>query len=266
MPEIAINDRKLHYLQMGTGPEWLIAFHGYGNDATIFVDLGAALGERYTILSFDLPFHGNSNQWPDDAVFSKEDLVTLLKNIQALTGAEKFSLMGYSMGGRVCLCVVELVPEMVKQVLLIAPDGLVFNSFYYFVTHSASGRYLFRKFLTSQNIYAPVMNGLHKIRLLDISRYRFVMHYLESEQSRHMLLRVWPAMRMLIPDHKKVKEHIRRNNIPVPVFMGKFDRVIPVKFAVKFSKGLPTVHLHVLTKGHKLLDGRSTAEIAASLL
>jgi len=266
MPEITINGRKLHYLQTGSGPEWLVAFHGYGNDAAIFDELAAALGHRYTILSFDLPFHGNSNEWPDDIVFSKNDLVTLIENIQTMTGAETLSFMGYSMGGRVCLCVIELLPEIVKQVLLIAPDGLVFNFFYYFVTRLSLGRYLFRKFLTSRTIYKPVVNGLHKMRLLDVSRYRFVMHYLESEWSRSMLLRVWPAMRMLLPDHKKVKAHIRNRNIPVSIFMGKFDRVIPVKLARKFSEGLPTVHLHVLAKGHKLLDGRSTAEIAAPLL
>lgn len=266
MPEIAINGQKLYYQQTGSGPEWLVAFHGYGNDASIFDDLAAALAHRYTILSFDLPFHGNSNQWPDDMVFSKNDLVTLITAIRNMTGAESLSFMGYSMGGRVCLCIMELIPEMVQQVLLVAPDGLVFNFFYYFVTHLSLGRYLFRKFLTSQTIYRPVVTGLHKMRLLDISRYRFVMHYLESESSRNMLLKVWPAMRLLLPDQKKVKEHIRRYHIPVSIFMGKFDRVIPVKLATKFSKGLPTVHLHVLPKGHKLLDGRSTAEIAASLL
>ncbi|PZF74280.1 alpha/beta fold hydrolase [Taibaiella soli] len=266
MPEISFNNRKLHYLQMGSGPEWLIAFHGYGNNASIFKDLAAELGERYTVLSFDLPFHGGSSGWPDDSAFLKDDLVALMKSIQALTGAESFSLMGYSMGGRVCLCVAELMPEIIKQILLIAPDGLVFNSFYYFVTHVAAGRYLFRKFLTSQSIYAPVINGLRKLHLLDISRYRFVMHYLESEQSRHMLLKVWPAMRMLIPDHKKLKENISRDSIPIHIFMGQFDRVIPVKLARQFSKDLPTVHLHVLAKGHKLLDGRSNTEIASVLL
>ena len=44
---------------------------------------------------------------------------------------DKVALAGYSMGGRVCLTITELLPELIDRVLLIASDGLVFNPLYF---------------------------------------------------------------------------------------------------------------------------------------
>src|ERR1043165_7989118 len=120
---IEAGKEKLHYLEMGSGKKILLAFHGYANDAAIFRSFEQYLGHEYTILSFDLLHHGKST-WTDDVILSKQDLASLITEVRDIYTAEKISLLGYSMGGRVCLTVMELFPASVEKLVLIAADGL----------------------------------------------------------------------------------------------------------------------------------------------
>src|SRR5205809_920321 len=74
---ISMGNEKLHYLQSGIGKRVLLAFHGYSNNASIFHPFEPHLARQYTILSFDLPHHGNS-KWAENVPLTKNDLVTLM--------------------------------------------------------------------------------------------------------------------------------------------------------------------------------------------
>ncbi len=256
----------LHYLEMGSGSCLLLAFHGYANDAGLLTCFGPLLGKEYTLLSFDLPHHGKSLGWPDDKLFLKEELAAMVLEICTVYRKEKLSLMGYSLGGRVCLDIIELLPERVEKVLLIAPDGLRPNPFYYFLTRTGIGNRLFRNFKDNPKRYLGFVNRLRAWKLLDASRYKFVMHYMETNASRDFLYKVWPAMSALLPDRSRVKQNIRTNRLSLDIFMGAYDRVIPVKYAQHFMKGLPEARLHVVEKGHKLFDADTLTQMAACLL
>jgi pimeloyl-ACP methyl ester carboxylesterase len=256
----------LHYIETGSGSRLLLAFHGYGNDAGLLTCFMPLLGKEYTILSFDLPHHGKSTGWPVGKRFLKEELAALVTSVCSTYKKEKVSLVGYSMGGRVCLNIVELLPEKTDRVLLIAPDGLHANPFYYFLTRTAVGNRMFRNFRDNPRRYLGFVNRLKAWNLLDPSRYKFVMHYMETAASRNFLYAVWPAMGDLLPDRKKIKQHIRSYHLPVDIFMGAYDRVIPVKYAQQFMKGLPEARLHVVEKGHRLFDADTLTQMANCLL
>ncbi len=263
---ISAGDQRLHYLKYGDGPSLLLAFHGYGEDARSFRMTAPLLEPQYTLISVNLPHHGGSH-WPDHVALEKETLRAFVAGLLQQTGREKTSLIGYSIGGRVCLNIMELMPECIERVVLVAPDGLALNRLYYFATHTAAGRYLFRHFLRGGKKYNSIINGLYNFNLIDPSRYKFAMRYLDNEDQRQLLLHVWPAMRMLLPDIRIVKEHIRRYHIPVDIFMGRYDHVIPLKQARRFVKGMPAhVRLHVLEKGHVMLDSDSVQKMADCLL
>ena len=76
---IDLGGNTIHYLKTGTGSKLLIAFHGYGLDAFTFQPLMPLLQNQYTILSIDLPHHGNT-VWRD-ALFTKHLLVKLITKI-----------------------------------------------------------------------------------------------------------------------------------------------------------------------------------------
>jgi len=256
---------KLHCLRTGNGKKLLLALHGYGNDASLYDCLEARLGEEYTIVSLDMPYHGGS-KWPDRKVWTIEELKDLVKLLLQEYGIDKLSLIGYSMGGRVCLKIAELMPEYVERVVLLASDGLTFNSFYYFVTHTTLGRGVFDSFLKSPQKYMSVVNFARRRSWLDESRYKFASRYLNTEESRKFLNNVWPAMRHILPDYEKLSEVVAHHCIPIFIFMGKHDRVIPPKLAHKFNKKVSTAKVHVLDKGHRLLDDDTLPQICNCLL
>ncbi len=262
---IELVNGKLHCLRIGTGKRVLLAFHGYGNTAAVFSPFQRYLEKDFTILSIDLPHHGRS-VWGDDKLLHKVDLSKLVEYVMNNLQVEKISILGYSMGGRVCMGIIELMPESIEQVVLLASDGLVFNPFYYFATRTMIGRSLFRNFLKNNGPYMALIEWLKRRKLIEESRYKFGMRYIGTEEDRSFLGRAWPAMSMIIPGNRKLKTLINQYNIPVCIFMGEYDRVIPVQHAKKFQQGLISVKLHVLDKGHRVFDADTIPQISNSLI
>ncbi len=262
---ISAGEQKLHYYKYGKGEAVLMAFHGYGDTAKIFSLLEPIIGKAYTILAFSLPHHAHT-EWPKETPFTKKQLRVLIKNTLKEFNVSSVSLIGYSMGGRVCLTALESVPKYIQQVVLLASDGLVFNSFYHFVTQNIFGKRIFRSFLRDPKPYEPIISFARRSNIVNQSKYKFATKYLDSEEERKFLLQVWPAMRLLIPDHNILNKNVREHNIPVDVFMGKYDRVIPLSHAYKLHKKIPSINIHVLEKGHRILDNTTAPKIASVLL
>ena len=262
---ISLGNESLHYMITGAGKKLLLAFHGYNNTAGIFLPFAEYLGKEYTLLCIDLPHHGKSD-WPDSKQFETAELKKLVHIFMAEYEVSKVSLLGYSMGGRVCLKILELLPEQIDKVLLIAPDGLAFNPFYYFVTRTFIGRSMFRRFLGNPQKYMHLLEWTRKKNLLDEARYRFAMQYLHTQEARDFLLKVWPGMSQLVPDGAQLRKAIKKHGVPMFIFMGNYDKVIPVSQAQKFCRQLETVQLHILEKGHRVFDSDTLPVMAQCLL
>ena len=79
---IELDALRLHYLKIGAGAKLLVAFHGYGNDASLFTHFDKHLGAEYTLYSFDLPHHGKS-ECDDSRILEKQDMIKLLNSLKA---------------------------------------------------------------------------------------------------------------------------------------------------------------------------------------
>lgn len=262
---IPVGNKKLHYLRSGSGNKVLLAFHGYGNNANLLLSIAEPLQAQHTLISVDLPHHGNS-EWPDTEYLEPAALPKIVTHIQQTFKVEKISLLGYSMGGRVCLKIAEMVPQYIDTIVLLASDGLQFNSFYYFVTRTTPGKYLFNRFLTNPARYTGMIEWARKRNWIDASRYKFAMQYLKAEQDRQFLLKVWPCMAHILPDYKKLKRALNEHKISVHIIMGMHDRVIPVALAKQFKRDTETVTLHIVDKGHRVLDSDTIPLVAQCLL
>lgn len=258
---IPAGSEQLHYISFGNGHKILLAFHGYSNNATLFASFARYLPE-YTVISVDLPHHGQC-KWPEKTKFTTTDLQSVVHYVMDEFSVDKFSLLGYSLGGRVCLKIAELLPQNTEKVVLMAPDGLVFNRLYNFVTANVVGKQLFNSFLKEPSKYMRIIDYAKGRGWISEARYKFAMQYLDNESSRHFLLRVWPCMSLIVPDMPKLRKSILDFNITIDVFMGRYDKVIPPEQGHSFKKGLDTVHLHILDKGHRLFDADSIPQITA---
>jgi pimeloyl-ACP methyl ester carboxylesterase len=138
--------------------------------------------------------------------------------------------------------------------------------YYYFFTHTFIGKMVFRHMLERPERYLKIVDWLKEKKRIDASRHRFAMQYLQTEHSRKFLLLVWPAMSALMPNYTKLRAAIRQYRIPVAIFMGAYDKIIPVSLAHRFKSGLDSVTVHVLQKGHRVFDNENTGDIAKHLL
>ncbi len=261
---IPLGNEQLHYLRSGTGKRLLLAFHGYGNDAGIFKPIEEYLASEFTILSFDLPHHGGS-VW-SNAPLTRKDLAQLVDKVKKEYNVEKVSLLGYSIGGRVCLTIIEMLPEDVDHATLLATDGLVQNHYYSFFTNTNLGKKMFADMLEKPARYFKVMDWFKKLHLVHPSRYKFAMHSLGTPEARSLLLKVWPAMSRLIPSPSRLRGVIAKHRIPITLFMGANDKIMPPALGAKFKAGLHTVQLYILNRGHIIFDHENAEEIAKSLL
>jgi pimeloyl-ACP methyl ester carboxylesterase len=265
MPHIAIGTQKLHYLQFGTGSNILLAFHGYGEHAGTFSVFEPHLGNAYTILSFDIPFHGLT-QWQGSEPLTEDALTQLALQVMQQFGVAKVSLMGYSIGGRVCLSMVHAIPQSIHRVLLMASDGLVINRYYWFFNRVAVGRFLFTRFLNSGSLAFRVAALCRRLRLIREGQFRLAQSVLQTPERRLQLLHAWPCLRFLVTPPAVLKEVINKHQLPVHIFMGATDRILPPSLGKQFAAGVPTVHLQVVARGHRIFDAANAAQLAAPLL
>ena len=256
---------KIHYLKAGDGSKLLVAIHGYGNDASMFLPLRAFLNEEYTLVCIDLPHHGESF-WDENTLFSMEDMRLLLDELMKENGVKKISLLGYSMGGRVCLSLLENMPEVMEHCVLVASDGLVFNLFYFFATHTSLGKVLLQRFVNHPQNYIRLIKWLRKRKWLDVARFTFMMNYVNSKEERAFLNKVWPSMSLFIPyNKKKIERIVMKHHISITIFSGDYDRIIPPKHALKFKQVVSSCRLVMLEKGHRIFDSVTWKKISDSL-
>ena len=265
MPYLSIGSERLHYLQMGVGSRVLLAFHGYGERAIVFSVFEQSLGSDYTILSFDLPHHGSSS-WPEGVALSEQHLTQLVQEVLRLYGVEQVSLMGYSIGGRVCMGMVAASADKIDRLLLLAADGLAINYNYYFFARTVMGKWLLRAALMRPSMSTTLIEAMRTIRVLPVTQYRLAMGTMQHKHSRQLLLHAWPALRQLVYSPAVLRRIINAHNLRLTLVMGRYDRVLPPKLATNFAKGIPTATVQVLDKGHRIFDAENAHAIAQHLL
>lgn len=250
---IPYGQSEFHAVTIGSGEALLICLHGFGESADHFECLNEALGNIYTIVSLNMPFHGKTD-WKEAEDFDKEGLKTVIEKILSLTGKQKFSLMGYSMGGRLALCIVEKMASRINELVLAAPDGLKNNPWHMFVTQTRWGNRLFKHTTYRPQLFFRLLSLSNKLGLINQSIYKFAFHSMDKLEKREQVYFVWTAMRRMMPDKKKCKKLIAQYHIETLMLFGKYDRVIPPSLGYKFSDGTFPCKIVVLNKGHQLLS------------
>ena len=261
---IPYKNSQIHCLQWGTGEKPLLCFHGFGEMADSFMPLARAIENKYTIIAIDLPLHGKT-VWNEGMMCTTKDILNIINNIPGLQN-NRFSLAGYSMGGRVTLSVYEQIPQRIQQLILLAPDGLKINFWYWLATQTVLGNRLFKYFMKKPGIFFMVTKALKSTGMINIGVYNYIHQYLNQEDKRIQLYTIWTTMRKLKPAVKNIKRRIQKNNTPVFLIYGRYDRVIRHTTGSYFKKGMEDFcTLHILPCGHRILHEKNTAAIAALL-
>lgn len=260
---------RLAYYRFGHGPKNVICFHGYGEDASIFSWLGNAAGEEFRFVVIDLPFHGQT-EWQRDEPFTSETLsaivLQLLEKENHPTTDQEFILMGYSLGGRMALQVYQSLFMKIDRMVLLAPDGLKVNGWYWLATQTWPGNRLFRFTMHHPGWFFGLLKCLQKLHLVNASIFKFVKKSIGDASQRHLLYIRWTAFRKIKPQLAIIQEKIKQRQTPVRLVYGKHDRIILSSVGEKFKKGIDKeCNITILDAGHHLLQEKFTKEILSAL-
>lgn len=244
-------ESRIHALRSGTGEELLVCFHGYGERAGMFAPMLRHNTARYTCYAVDLPLHGESG-WKGGALDSNFFL-WLLQQIMKKEGKEHCSLMGFSFGGRVGLCLLEHAPEWVRCIYLIAPDGIASSGLYRMIQrmpHKAKSS-IAKLFLRPR--LPRLARRLYERGWISHHNYRFAEIHFSTPQKRRRLLLYWQAMGHLQPHWDIIQHHLKKHHIPIRIFLGTQDEVVPSKAGQLLTEGIENAEVVFLPANHKKL-------------
>jgi pimeloyl-ACP methyl ester carboxylesterase len=277
--QIKYNSSHISCLRLGSGPRPVFCFHGYGEEAASFAFFEKYTGDRYTFYAIDLPFHGQT-QWNEGLNFSAGDLQQILKELinqhnrkqesgrnPEQSERQKLFLLGFSLGGRVALSMYEKMPEEIEKIILLAPDGLKVNFWYWLSTQTWIGNKLFAYTMKYPYWFFSFLKALNKLKIVNASIFKFVNYYIGDKEVRQLLYSRWTGLRKLRPHPGKIKASIKRNKSRVRLIYGMYDRIILPARGKKFMKGIEGYcTLSVIHAGHQVLHEKHINEILPALL
>ncbi|HLI92687.1 MAG TPA: alpha/beta fold hydrolase [Puia sp.] len=248
---------RVHYYTWGSGSRLLFAFHGYGESGSSFSFLGTSTPADLAVVAIDLPFHGRT-EWNEGLKLEPQQLFQIMQSIaDGLSGPGSqgpWSLLGYSMGGRIALDLLHDYPDRFDRLILAAPDGMKVNPWYWIATATAFGNLLFRWSMQRPGLLFFLLRCCHALHLVNPSVYKFAVHHIDDRKVRKELYLRWTAMRHFKPGLSRIAAIVRSRQLPVALIYGRFDRIIRWERGERFRKrAKESCRLILLDAGHQLL-------------
>lgn len=247
------------YRVYGDGQQVAVGLHGFSLSSAVYEGLGNQLKNDCTLIAIDFPLHGNSVfPYPD---WDTADLYAIIETIIWQEKAEKISniwLLAHSLGGRVALAFFEDYHTYISKLVLFAPDGMVINFWNSWSVNNPLGRWLFRRFCHSSRIMVRIATIARKLHLINESILKLVRSSIGTEKDAMLLYARSIMFRNFKPNAAIIGEIIAQNTVPEVLFLGKYDRIIPPKFAtplVNASKN--SIQVKILHCGHMILADKN---------
>ena len=262
---------NVSYYRFGSGPSMAVCFHGYGEEGTLYSFFEKYAGATYTFYCIDLPFHGKT-EWNEGLMFTANDLQQIVNGIievnQFKSGAnERFTLMGFSLGGRIALALYQEQPQSIEKILLLAPDGLKVNFWYWLSTQTLIGNQLFSFSMQNPGWFFGFLRAANKLKLVNASIFKFVNYYIGNKEARLHLYHRWMCLRRLKPDPSRIRNYIGRYHTKTRLIYGRYDRIILPVIGEKFRKGIEDYcTITVIDSGHQVVHENHVEQLLPALL
>lgn len=248
------NDIKLHYRKIGNGKKSIVAFHGFTRDSKDYELFKPFTSKEYTIYSIDLFYHGKTQfdgkKWKS---FSKKDLKEIFELFLEHLNLDRFEVLGYSMGGRVALFLLEQFSQRINHLYLMAPDGLKTNFWNWFVTSTRTGKGIYGLAISNPGIVYGISATGQKLNLLPKSMDKFLEINFSRKGLRLRIYRVWQLYKDITFSQDKLAKLILEHKIDVDLIVGHKDPVVKPEMCEDFYlKIKETATFHKIKAGHDL--------------
>jgi pimeloyl-ACP methyl ester carboxylesterase len=241
---------KWAYEKRGQGKEVVLIFHGFGQTHQDMLTFDRLRKPNQTFLFVDMIYHGKT-QWMDsERPFSRQIWKETIRLMQKKEGFDRFHLIGYSMGGKFALLTYEILPNEVRSITLIAPDGIKTGHWYSMSNYPKSIHPIFKRLIFKPKRFFSLVDSLHSVGFLEKSLVKFVKSQLETRSKRAQAYFVWKVVGSLQLQLGKIILAERDNPIPMSLFTGEFDKMVTAKSLERFSSKITHLQKISLPVGH----------------
>lgn len=165
------------------------------------------------------------------------------------------------------LSLYEVLPQKINKLILLAPDGLKVNFWYWLSTQTWMGNKFFAFTMKHPGWFFGLLQVMNKLKLVNASIFKFVKHYIDDKQVRQLLYQRWTTLRKIKPGISNIKAHIKQNNTKVRLVYGIHDRIILSSVGEKFRRGMEDYcDVNIIHSGHQVLHEKHVEEILPALL
>ncbi|UXX79520.1 alpha/beta hydrolase [Reichenbachiella carrageenanivorans] len=255
---------QLDYLQYGQGNQRLICFHGFGQEATIFEELSSQLTD-YQIISIHLLFHGQSDRTHSSTYLQHKEWKAVLAGLLDHLNISRFSVLGYSMGGRYTISTIYAFANRVDHCLLIAPDGIVKRMSYELATFPYGPQQLFSYFMYHPKSFFSFLDLIEKTKLINPWTVKFSRSQLKEDAQRHRVFKSWITLKKLRLKQKALIALINKEKFKTHLIFGRYDRIIIPEHHQNFCDQLPSTQVSIIESAHHDLITHATDTIKQAL-
>ncbi|MFB9844251.1 alpha/beta fold hydrolase [Mucilaginibacter ginsenosidivorans] len=250
---------KVHYHEYGSGDKPMLAFHGYGMTGKQFHVLKKSILTKYHVYGIDHFFHGESeleSTWTEKEILEgmpREMVKAYLEEWFKIYGRQRVSLMAYSIGANLALILLEEYPDLIEEIILMAPDGLSVYKGFEFLMHKPMGKFFFRRATKSKWLAPSLLKNLKRVRFIDDSLYTIAYNEIDTEKKRQDVYYTLNIIRQLKPDTNRIAALINQHHIKCTLIFGRDDKLFPISAAKPFIAKLDDPQVHEVQLGHWLV-------------
>lgn len=251
---------SLYYRKTGSGDTVVLWFHGFGQNHQAFDKISEPHSQKFTHYTFDLFFHGNS-AWVGGGAIEKLKWKELIQLFLDQTGIKNFSIVGFSIGCRFAVTLAEQFPDRVRNLIMLAPDGIQFRFWYWFATYPYLCRKLFQRIVTKPAFWNRLLSFLEVTRLIDRKLLRFAQRQMDTQQKRDQVYHAWVNFRHLKSNTTGLALLVDGHKIIITLIAGTRDKVVPARLVQKLKNQKPELHYHSFDANHNELIGMSGGQL-----
>ncbi|MGB3778340.1 MAG: alpha/beta hydrolase [Tunicatimonas sp.] len=241
----------LHFIKIGTGPRVMIGFHGLGRDATMFQRYQNMFPE-FTIYSVSLFYHGSN--WKDQrAGLDDKQWKAMFGYFLLSEGVQNFSMLGFSLGGKVALYTFQLFSDRVDEIHLIAPYGIKANVVEFITQRLPFVYRRLERYVHHPAALLSLLEIFRRYKLLNTTLVNITINQMSSQEAR---ARVFYTMRLygtLRLDLRSIRKKLEASKVPVVFYLGLYDKILTIKALNRYLSALIDASLHVMPSGHSRL-------------
>lgn len=245
--------QAIHYRKFGRGKRLLIIIPGYGDRAKSYDIFIPVLSLEYTTFVIDLPFHGKTD-W-NKQIFSPSDFTEIIKKIAAENNFDQYSFMGHSFGGQAILTMLPYLIDQTEQLILLAPQGLgAPRKLSALAMPSTINRLGIRIMEKQPGLIKKLSQFFCRLGLNPKSSNDFIQLNMATKKRQMRLINFWRSLDQFKVDREGVKQLINEQQLPVQLFFGQRDKVIPLAGGQWLDERSESTNLHILPVGHDMIN------------